>query len=269
MADTKLSGLTTTTSLTSTDRIYVVQSTATTGSKRASWNTVKSQLETDGFVKGIEVADNTSTIVTTATKLTFNDADFTVTAGTTAGSALVTVAAGGGGGGGGMWTQIANLTGTSTTQVDIDLTGYDEYYVVVNFLEAASGSDAVMRLTTDGFSTVESGSNYYGTQYRITSSGISNDYHNGLTVWYFGRSQTNGSNRYMSGHFWLRNLGNASYYTHVDGVIKGQDGVGNERSTFFNFVYRVLEAHNGIRMYRASSGSWGDYDINVFGRDKA
>jgi hypothetical protein len=163
---------------------------------------------------------------------------------------------------------IEELTGSSVSEVDIDLSGtYDAYVIKGQMTPASDGVQLYARFTTDGFSTIESGaSDYQWVDWRAFVTGDSATASSGDSKIELAPNIGNASNELITGEIatvwyphdtgiYTRVVSNAMRVANVSNAFAVQNAAGQ---------YEATDDVDGIRLY-FGSGNIADYELTVFG----
>lgn len=167
---------------------------------------------------------------------------------------------------------LAEQTASSSAQLDFT-TGisatYESYvFIVLNLVPATNNVALYVRLSTDGGSTFDSGSNYSWANWRFNTGGSGVNSADNATVIDIAGEATISNTASDGGYvatFELSNPGSASHYKAVYGQNRMPGGTSG---SVFHGVYKSTTAVNAVRFFM-SSGNIASGTIRLYGIAKA
>ena len=165
---------------------------------------------------------------------------------------------------------------SAVAQVDftsIQESKYNVHFVTWNGIEVASNNNYIgARLSNDGGSSYESGSDYKEGWFEIQSLGNSED--SGAESHYRSSSNGeirvsenfgNGSTEGASGYFYIYNAGNSSNVTSVSGHNAGLNTVGNILKAHGGGTYTASSTINAFRLFDQNQTNSFTGTVSLYG----
>lgn len=161
---------------------------------------------------------------------------------------------------------------TASTSASLDFTTaisatYDEYMIeIVRIVPATNATNLLMRMSTDGGSSYDSGSNYSGAGFRFSNSGSAVSNIGGTSINLSSNlSQTNTSTKGFSASLKLQSPGSTSLHKSVYGDGHGDDGSGSpDIGIVIGGKYLSTTAVDAFQ-FLMSSGNIASGTIRVYG----
>lgn len=236
----------------------------------ASFDEVTKELTLTASGSNVDVEDDGASIVTGASTLNFTGAGVTVTdAGGNQANIAIPGGGGGGGGGGlaGVWEYVETVSGASVSELDIDVPDADRILLVGNANLATDNETLELRVTTDGFSTVESGASDYswgvlGKTSTSTSSTQQNDSADSEIRLSISTIGGNATERI----FFATEIMGPRNTSALTGVMTNAVHVFENPATRHGQsagVYNATTAVDGVRLF-AGSGNIDDIEVHVY-----
>jgi len=167
---------------------------------------------------------------------------------------------------------IQTKTASSDTAIEFDnLKGsiYNTHFITVNNLTYASSNDnTAIRVSNDGGSSFESGSNYqFAIQYASHVAGFNEYKSTGTTKYDIGI--LGGDNTYESTNFYayLHNLNDSTKVTHMTshGTTFSDTSHHGQGMFFGAGIYEVAETINAIRFFGDTGGTMANGTFSLYG----
>lgn len=200
---------------------------------------------------------------------------------------IADLGSGGGAGGGGSGALVLLESHTASASSSLDFTtrnasgqsgatfqsDFDEYLVeVAGLVPATNGVTFLLRFSTDGGSSYDSGSNYTGAGFRASKAGSAAADIGGTSISLSGGTggtQVNTATKSFLSSFKIYNPGSTSLHKRVMGNSSGYDGTANPDFTaHITATYASTTAVNAFRVL-ASSGNIASGTIRVYGVAKS
>ena len=169
-----------------------------------------------------------------------------------------------GGGAGGAWSFLSTYSGTNVAALDIPIGAAVAYLLIARVRPASAGADLRARVTTDGFSTIESGaSDYAWVEQRQSTGAAGLDTDENDAFIRLGSSLGNATSDDWLGEVRVYWPSDAALHTRIDTVHTRYNNVSLLNRGWGAAAYKGGSAIDGLRLY-CSTGNIAAHEIHVY-----